>query len=385
MRILFDARAVRGQSDGLNNYVRHIVSNLIQVDAENEYVVLLGSAFHHHLSNASLLNRSNIHAVTTSIPFMGLRQQLLVPSLVRRLPPATVYHYPHFDMPLSAHPCSIVTIYDLNHISFDAYFRSQKHLKQFYAFWSTWLTVSKAKHIITISNTTKAQLLKRFRWLNPGKVSVIYFGLNDTFQHVPRPEMIEAFRRKFHLGNDRFILYVGTNRAHKNVHRAIAAFSLLRSRSNFTHKLLLVGSAGGDEQFRRMLKTQGFDEFVVPLGYVSDEELPLAYRVADALVYCSLSEGFGMPLLEAMASEVPIVTSHLGATAEVVGDSAILVDPFSVDAIANGLSRVLSSDTLRRELIDRGLTRVKSFSWEEAARKTLEVYTKVREEYATSQ
>lgn len=380
MRILFDARAVQDRADGLSNYVRHTLTHLLRLDADNEYVILLGPALRDHLASVGLLERRNVRPVITSILFMSPYQQVSVPLLARHLPHASLFHYPHFDLPVLVHPRSLVTIHDLNHITFRDYFDSLRRVKRSYSAWATRLTVAKARHIITVSDTTKRELLRRFRWLDPEHVSVIGSGLNSAFQSSVDPDRIEAFRRKFHLGGDRYILYVGTHRAHKNLDRLFEAYGKLRRQSSFTHKLLLVGSSKAKEKLEQTIAAYGLNGSVLPLGYVAEEELPLAYRVADAFVFCSLSEGFGMPLLEAMASGLPIVTSNVGAMAEIAADSAVLVDPLSAEAIAEGLTRVLSCAGLRHDLIERGQRRVRTFTWEEAARKTLQVYEMVSKE-----
>ena len=377
MRILFDARGVRDQSDGMSNYVRHLLAQLLRVDTENEYVVLAAPALADDLARADLLDHPNLRPVVTSIPFMGAAQQLQVPRLARRLGPVSVYHYPHFDLPLAAHPRSVVTIYDLNHLSFAEYFDSLRPLKQVYSFQTTRWTMTRAKEIIVISNTTKSHLLQRFPWLDPQKVTVIYFGANEAFRTPPDPDRLRAFRQKFQLGQGRFILYVGTHRAHKNLTRLLEAYRRLVLQSACPHGLLLVGSPKDDSDLQARIAALGLGERVKTLGHITDEELPLAYRVADAFAFCSLSEGFGMPLLDAMVSEVPIVTSNLGAMAEVVGDSAVLVDPFTVESIADGLMRVLGSEALRRRLMMSGLERATRFTWEETARKTLDIYRRV--------
>jgi len=125
------------------------------------------------------------------------------------------------------------------------------------------------------------------------------------------------------------------------------------------------------------IEALGLQDSVRCVGYLSEEALRVTYRMAEALVFCSLSEGFGLPLLEAMASGLPIVTSNVGATGEVAAGSAVLVDPYSVDSIAEGLWTVLSSDSLRRQLITKGLERAQAFTWEATARKTLDVYRAV--------
>jgi len=374
MRILFDARGVQDRSDGLSHYVRHLLIGLLRADPTNTYTVILGPTMRAHLERAGLLGRPNLHLIETSIPFMGLDQQFRLPLLVRRYPPADVYHYPHFDLPLLAHPRSVVTIYDVNHVSLASYFESLRTLKRLYSLGTTAMGITRAQHIITISEASKRQLLERFPWLDPRKVTVTYFGLNDRFQTPPGPEKTREFRQRFKLGQDRFILYVGTHRPHKNVSRLIEAYERLRRGQGISQKLLLVGSPNGDGSVPRTIQALGLQEHVRLLGHIADDELPLAYRMADVFIYCSLSEGFGMPLLEAMASEVPIVTSNVGAMAEVVGESAVLVNPYSVDSIAEGMSRALSSESLRWELIARGQARLQRFRWEEAVSKTLTVY-----------
>ena len=141
-----------------------------------------------------------------------------------------------------------------------------------------------------------------------------------------------------------------------------------------SHHLLLVGSLRPRGSVVSLIDQLGLRSCVRILGHVADAELPLAYRVADVFAFCSLSEGFGIPLLEAMVSGVPVVTSSCGAMAEVAGEAARLVDPHSADSIAEGLSAVLSSETVRRGLIERGRRRAQAFQWEETARQTLAVY-----------
>ena len=377
MRILFDARGIQPRCDGLSHYVRHILMNLLRLDAINEYLILMGPRLHGELEREGWLSRPNVQAVITSIPFMGIAQQIQLPRLARRLPHASLYHYPHFDMPYAVHPRSIVTIYDVNHISFDGYFHSHRRLKRLYSIWATRFSAARSRHVITISNATNSELLKRFPSLDARKISVIYPALHERFQTRPGEAAVRAFREKFRLGNDRFVLYVGTDRPHKNLERLLEAYARLRRQSGVAHKLLLVGSSTDDGTLEHRIRAHELKDSAVRLGYLSEEELPLAYCVADAFMFCSLSEGFGMPLLEAMAFGLPIVTSNIGAMMEVAADSALLVDPFSSHAIADGLHRLLSSEPLRRECATRGLERVKAFAWEAAARKTLEIYTAV--------
>lgn len=376
MRILFDARAVDGRADGMSTYVRHLLLHLLAADSVNDYLALLHPVFHEELARSGWLTRPNLHPVVATIPFMDPTQQLRIPWLLRTLPPCSVYHYPHFDMPLGAHPASVVTIYDLNQFAFAGYFDSGRLVKRGYSYLATMGSLAKARQVIVISSATKAHVLKRFPWVDARKVTVVYFGLNEAFNAPPSPERLVAFRRRMGLGERRFILYVGTHRPHKNLDRVLRAYAHLRRQRGIPHRFLLVGSSAGRSRVPDLIRQLGLEEDVVWLPRLPDEELPLAYRAAEAFVFCSLSEGFGLPLLEAMASEVPVVTSNLGAPAEIAGEAGLLVDPRSVEAIADGIWRVLSSDALRRDLIARGRRRAAAFRWERCATQTLEVYAR---------
>ena len=377
MHILFDARCIQHQSDGLSNYVRHLLGALLRFDTDNYYWVLLSPFVRDELSKAGLLEHPRLHIIVTQIPFMGPLQQIGIPLLVRRLPPMDVYHYPHFDLPLFAHDHSVITIYDLNHICMRGYFDRLRGLKRAYSLATTQLSLRRARHVITISCASKAALLERFSWLCPDMISVTYFGLSELFQTAPATERVTEFRRRFNLGDDRFALYVGTDRAHKNLDRLIRAYAKVRRQGSFPHKLLLAGSFSGNGRFSRTVEDLGLKDAVRHLGYVSDDDLPLAYRVADVFAFCSLSEGFGLPLIEAMACGVPVVTSNIGAMAEVTADCGVVVNPLSVDDIAQGLCSVLSSATLRQQLVVKGLERIRGFTWEQTASKTLEVYRRI--------
>ena len=384
MRILFDARGVQRHSDGMSHYVRQLLLHLLALDGPQEYVVLLREPFLRELERRGVSPRPNLHPVVTDEPFMGWRQQLGLRRLIRRLPPVSLYHYPHFDLPLFAHPRSIVTVFDLNQFHLPGYYHSLGPVKRLYGFLSTRASVAKAEHVLTISQASRQLLLQRFPALPSDRVTVTHLGLSEAFGAAPSAASVSAFRERHRLGADRFLLYVGTDRPHKNLNRVLAAFARLRHSCTIPHRLLLVGSSTGDGSVPRAIRSLGLDDAVARIDHVPDEELPAAYRAAEALVFCSLSEGFGMPLIEAMASELPIVTSNLSAMQEIAGTAAILVDPRSVESIAKGMWQVISRDALRKQLIERGQDRVRAFTWDAAARATLEVYRQVGAAASTS-
>lgn len=396
LTVVFDARGVQERSDGLSHYVRNLVIHLLRLERDTRYIVLLRPSLVGELRRAGVLGRPGVIVRELGVPFMGLLQQAALPGVIRRdarrAPGASVYHYPHFDMPLAAHPRTVVTMYDMNHLTLPEYFQSWRRLKRVYARSMTALTVRRAAHILTISEASKQALRQRFPSLPDDRVTVTHLALDravwgcvpgskgtgcreEPVPLEPGTEMA-GFRERRRLGSDRFILYVGTDRAQKNVDRLLLAYRRIREQG-IPHKLLLVGSVGESPRVARRIGELGLDGAVARIGHLPDEQLPLVYRCAEVFAYCSLSEGFGLPLLEAMACGVPIVTSGIGAMAEVAGACAELVDPYSVESIAQGLLTVLRSAARRQELLARAQEVVARYRWEETARKTLEVYRRV--------
>jgi glycosyltransferase involved in cell wall biosynthesis len=202
--------------------------------------------------------------------------------------------------------------------------------------------------------------------VDPGKIRTIQHGVSDHFKPTKDEEVLAWVRQKYHLP-DSFILYVGQIYPMKNVGGIVRAFSSVHKR--LPHKLVLVGNPGpksnGDLALIDKLQLQ---DDVILTGWVPDEHLPAMYSLADLFVFPSFYEGFGIPLLEAMACGCPIVTSNVETPVEVVDNAAILVDPHDVNSIAEGIYEGLNNEGLRQDLIQKGFKRAKNFSWEESAK-----------------
>ena len=175
-----------------------------------------------------------------------------------------------------------------------------------------------------------------------------------------------------------FVLYAGNIKPHKNLERLIEAFHLIR-RGPLEHvKLLIIGDEISKlPALRRAVHRHKLHKHVRFLGFVPDETLAILYRLAAVFVFPSLYEGFGLPPLEAMASGTPVVTSNLSSMPEVAGDAAVLVDPYDVDAIKDGIKRVLTDPELREDLVRKGLRRARHFSWERSVARTREIYLEI--------
>jgi glycosyltransferase involved in cell wall biosynthesis len=232
-----------------------------------------------------------------------------------------------------------------------------------------------ADHIITVSNYSKADLARTYD-IDPSKITVTYEAAGDSFTVKDCDACKEHITRAYGI-RDPFVLYVGRLQARKNLPRLLRAFARLKA-EGIQHRLVLVGKR--DWMFERIfaqVRALQLEPFVTFTGYVPSEDLPLFYGAADVFVYPSLFEGFGLPVIEAMACGTPVVTSFGSSLEEIAGDAAVLVDPHSEDSIVNGLRRVLADRALTLALRDKGLRRSREFHCDYTARQTVEVYQRV--------
>jgi glycosyltransferase involved in cell wall biosynthesis len=283
-----------------------------------------------------------------------------------------LFHAPGFVLPLFNSLPGVVTVHDLAYLLYPAHFPTKR---RHYFQWLVPPSLRRARRIITVSENSKRDLC-RLLAVPEEKVRVIYNGVEPQFRVATQPALVERVRAKYELP-PKIVLSVGVLEPRKNLERLVQAFALLRQRG-IEHRLVLVGAAGwGYENLLRLPRELGLDDAVRFLGFVSQADLPLLYNAADLFVYPSLYEGFGLPALEAMACGTPVVVSHVSSLPEVVGDAGVLVDPHSVEGIAEAIYRCLRSDGLREELREAGLKQAARFSWHEAARQTLQVYREV--------
>lgn len=233
----------------------------------------------------------------------------------------------------------------------------------------------RADAIICVSQHTKNDAVRFFQGIE-SKIHVIPEGVNSSFRPVQDPEALAEVRARYDLP-ERFILFVGTIEPRKNLETLWEAYRALRSEGR-TEKLVVVGRKGWLYQpTLARLRDLGLEDEVLFSGYVSNSDLPAIYALAKCFVFPSLYEGFGLPPLEAMACGCPVVCSNSSSLPEVCGDAAILIPPTDASALTSALRRLLEDAALRDDLRTRGLQQAARFTWEEAARKTLEVYRSV--------
>ena len=367
MRIAIDVRKLH--DFGIGTYVRNLLRQLSRLDHETDYVLLCQHDDH---PIAAALGE-NFRTVTESARQYSVTEQLSVPLHLGRASPH-LFHTPHYVLPVLT-PCrSIVTIHDCIHLIFPQYLRNR--LAYTYAWTMFWTAVHRASRILTVSEASKSDIL-RFFDVPSERVTVIHNAIDDRFYENPPEEQIVRVRERYQL-HDRFLMYAGNVKPHKNLERLIDAFVLLRNDGLDDLKLLITGSEiSRYSTLRRAVHRHNLHQHVRFLGYQSEETLSALYRLADVFVFPSLYEGFGLPPLEAMASGTPVVVSNVSSLPEVVGDAAVLVNPYDPQAMADGIARVLDDLTLRETLTARGLARARAFSWPESVKRIRKIYQEV--------
>ena len=299
--------------------------------------------------------------LTTKTPIYSISEQLLIPVLTRSF---DCLHSPHYNAPLLARKKLVVTIHDLIHLRFPDYLPSAAAL--LYAKTVLPAVCRRADAIIAVSDYTKSDLIQMLR-IDPKKISVIHHGIDPVF--VGREERPES--------EPPYLLYVGLIKAHKNLGVLLDAFQKVKRKLDLDPlKLELVGTADHKQPIvHGWLERIKNDPSVSLRSNISDNELKKLYRNATALVLPSLYEGFGFPLLEAMASRTPIIASLATSIPEVAGaDAALYFDPKSSSELESCLEQILTSEELRNRLIQAGQKRLPLFDWDVAAQKTVQVY-----------
>jgi glycosyltransferase involved in cell wall biosynthesis len=297
--------------------------------------------------------------------------QLAHASFNRLLPDAVLFHATeHLLPPLRGVP-TVLTVHDLifRHLP-----EQHKPLNRWYLNLTMPLYCRRATHIIAVSEQTRQDVVSAYD-IPAEKISVIYEAADSRFRIQP-PEMVTAARARYHLP-ERYLLFVGTIEPRKNLTRLLTAFERLLAES-LTDALVIVGKRGwltGD--FDAALERSPAKQAVLFPGFVPDEDLPAVYAGAQVLAMPSLYEGFGLPVLEAMACATPVACSNNSSLPEIAGDAALLFDPSEADDISNALRRILRDADVRAHLREAGARRAGQFSWNRAAQETLTLYQRL--------
>jgi glycosyltransferase involved in cell wall biosynthesis len=367
VRIAIDARKLH--DFGIGTYLRNLLKYLALFDQQTDYVVLCKPQ---DRALVPLIGPNFRPFVEPAKPY-SFREQLSVP-LHLLTQHVDLFHEPHYTLPPLV-PCrSVVTIHDCIHLMFPQYLPNR--LAYAYARGSLWAAARRAERIFTVSETSKADIL-RYCDVPADRIVVTYNAIDERFATPPDDEAVARVRERYQLDGP-FALYVGNIKPHKNLERLIDAFQLVLRNGFERLKLLIIGDQISKyPRLRRAVDRHKLHKHVRFLGFVQGDTLAALYRLATVFVFPSLYEGFGLPPLEAMASGTPVVASNTSSLPEVLGDAAMLVDPYRAESIADGMRQVLESEELRRSMSARGLARAREFSWEASVRRIHQVYLDV--------
>ncbi len=398
MNILIDLRPLMaGNTSGVEVYMRNLLEKIFKNDSKNHYILWWNS--HHDVSkNIPRFKNKNITYLSTKIPNKILNLSL---SLLR---------YPKIDKwiggkagmkidrvfvpdprpaPVSKECKKVITIHDL----------SFEHFKHTFS-WKTKLwhkllrprkEVRESAKVIAVSKATKEDVVETYG-ASEEKVKVIYEASGLEFTHLAREERAEVcglsrsplptspykgetyneIRKKYNLP-ERFILTLSTIEPRKNIEGLLEAFQKLKKETDLPHKLIIAGRR--NERIFAKVKNLKVDKNVIFTGFVSEENKAKLYALADAFVYPSFFEGFGLPLVEAMQMGCPALTSDISAMPEIVREAGQLVNPYEIESIKNGMKLVLEDENLRKQMKAKSLARAGEFSWEKCAKETLNVIT----------
>ncbi len=367
MKIGIDAHTLGSKSSGNENYYLQLLQELARTQANgNRYTI-----YYTHLQGLPKIpvaDHFQLKRIRPVNPF--IRIPLSFPFEFQR-GKLDVFHA-QFIIPPFCYSKTVTTIPDILFERYPEFFSQIENFRcRLLIPWSA----RRADHIITVSQSSKNDIVKHYH-IHPDKVSVIDEAPREEFRVLNRDECRTFVARKYAI-EDPYVLYVGRINARKNLVRLVEAFSRLRNRG-LPHKLVIVGKPDWQgEQVLEKVKEFGLDQNVVLTGYVDWDDVPVFYNAADLFVFPSICEGFGAPVVEAMACGVPVVTSAGAALEEVAGGAAVLADPFSVDSIADSMEKVLTDPTLAESLRHMGLARVADFSGRRKAEQTISVYHNV--------
>ena len=368
MQIGFDSTPLLGQRSGVGQYTNCLLTHLIQSRPDWQFCLY---------SNKPLngAQPSDVQQIGGHFPRSRLYwMHMVLPGVIRKNRP-DLCHFPNNSAPLHCPVPYVITIHDVSLFRYGQYHPRSRLLALRLLLP---IAARRAAAVITVSHHARRELTRVLK-IPPEKIHVIHEAPPTHIRPVTNPAALARIRRKYRLPSQ-FILYVGTIEPRKNLCRLVRAVGQLHQNGRRPH-LILVGPNGWlmNGSLDKEIEDCGLTDYVHYLGYVPQADLAGLYSLATLFAFPSLYEGFGLPPLEAMACGLPVLTSRESSMAEVCQSAAWLVDPHDESDIAHGLDCLLNQPDLQADLRQKGLQRVKAFSWQRVARETAVVYEKILE------
>lgn len=365
MKIVVNTRLlIKNKMEGIAMHTYNVLKRITKAHPEHQFLFLFDRPY-----NEEFVFSSNI---TPVVLFPQARHPFLyywwfeysVARVLNKVKP-DLFFSPDGYLSLRASTCSLPAIHDINyeHYPNDLPALTSKYYRHYFPRF-----IKKAQRVITVSEFSKKDISEKYN-VSPEKIDVVYNGADEAYKPLPKEEK-EAVKQKYTSGKDYF-LYVSALHPRKNVKRLLQAFDKMKADTNSGIKLVLVGPFYfKNNEMEGVYNAMRFKDDVIFTGRLNVEELCKVSGAAFALAYVSYFEGFGIPIIEAMQCDVPVITSNVTSMPEVAGDAALLVDPFSVAAIADGMKKIMNDETLRQKLVEKGRVRRNNFSWDKTAELT---------------
>ena len=372
-----DYTAAHEQSAGIGRYVRELVRALAAQDAQTPYRLFVAGARRADLPPAPGPNFAWRPTRVTPLWFARIWHRGRVPLPVELFTGRVrLFHATDFTLPptLPRVP-TLLTVHDLSFVRAP---EATTPVLKAYLDAVVPRSVRRATHVLADSQATKDDLIALYG-TPPEKITVLSGGVDPKFRPVQDPAALQAVRARYHLPHNPYIFSVGTVQPRKNYARLIAALAALGPDFADVHLVIAGGRGWMEGPIYRAVEQHGLTDRVHFTGFVADEDLPALYSGARCLAYPSLYEGIGLPVLEAMACGVPVVTSNVSSLPEVAADAALQVDPYNVEELAEALRRLLTDTALRETLIARGFAQAARYTWPDAARLLRQVYARLLE------
>ena len=371
-RIALDYTPAFEQTGGIGRYVRELTSALAAIDSSNEFRLFVAGASKTQLPQPPAGNFAWMPTRISAKWLARLWYRAGLPLPIEAFTgPVDLYHATDFVLPPTRTGTrTLLTVHDLSFIRVPS--AASPALKA-YLDAVVPRSVEAADHILADSAATKSDLIDLYRTL-ADKITVLYSGVDSRFRHVSDPTELERARAKYGLEQVSYLLSVGTVQPRKNYSRVIEALSEVRRMGHDLHYAIAGGGGWLEDEMRRTIERTAMEDYVHLLGLVEDRDLPALYSGARMLAMVSLYEGFGLPVLEAMACGTPVITSNVSSLPEVAGDAALLVDPYDTGAIREAILELDTDDDTRARLIEAGFLQAKRFSWIQAAGQLRSIY-----------
>lgn len=378
MRIFVEGTPLFRQRTGVGQYTKKLFEALFRLDQTNHYTIFsfafLGAGSKRRPIPASAQVRYRFVRYIPLKAFNAIVRKITSPPIDVMLgsrPDLFVFpNFVRYPLPMGSH--AIAVIHDLSFVLQPEH--TARRNRQFLLRYVP-RTINKCQHIITVSQNAKDEIVQYYG-VDPDRISVVSPALDhESFYPRPRPE-IDSVTRRYAVTKP-YILFIGTLEPRKNISGILDAYASLPSRLHASYSLVLVGGRGWlDRKIQAQLESLRHLD-VITTGYVPDEDLPALYSGASVFVYPSFYEGFGMPPLEAMACNTPVIVANNSSLPEVVGDAGVLVDAHDAISLADHIEKLLDNPALADDLRRKGLERAKASTWDESARRLLAVINKV--------